>query len=87
MRYLNILRRFYSVYESKTPKICVVGAGPAGFYAAQHLIKHMKCGQVDMYEKLPVPFGLVRYLFDRILNYYGALCTISDLALPPITLK
>ncbi|GJQ87019.1 hypothetical protein Trydic_g12600 [Trypoxylus dichotomus] len=42
-------------------KICVVGSGPAGFYAAQHLVKHMPSAKVDIYEKLPVPFGLVRY--------------------------
>uniref|UniRef100_A0A8C8VMA5 NADPH:adrenodoxin oxidoreductase, mitochondrial n=1 Tax=Pelusios castaneus TaxID=367368 RepID=A0A8C8VMA5_9SAUR len=43
------------------PQICVVGSGPAGFYTAQHLLKHHKLAQVDIYEKLPVPFGLVRF--------------------------
>lgn len=41
-------------------KICVVGAGPAGFYAAQYLVKHLADAEVDIVEKLPVPFGLVR---------------------------
>lgn len=41
-------------------KVCVVGAGPAGFYAAQHLIKCFNPLQIDVYERLPVPFGLVR---------------------------
>uniref|UniRef100_A0A1A9ZUR3 NADPH:adrenodoxin oxidoreductase, mitochondrial n=1 Tax=Glossina pallidipes TaxID=7398 RepID=A0A1A9ZUR3_GLOPL len=44
-----------------TAKICIVGAGPAGFYAAQYLLKHLKDCQVDLIEKLPVPFGLVRF--------------------------
>ncbi|XP_069510955.1 NADPH:adrenodoxin oxidoreductase, mitochondrial [Ambystoma mexicanum] len=44
-----------------SPKVCIVGSGPAGFYTAQHLLKHHKRVQVDIYEKLPVPFGLVRY--------------------------
>ncbi|XP_042309383.1 NADPH:adrenodoxin oxidoreductase, mitochondrial isoform X2 [Sceloporus undulatus] len=43
------------------PRICIVGSGPAGFYTAQHLLKHHKQARVDIYEKLPVPFGLVRF--------------------------
>ncbi|XP_010629047.1 NADPH:adrenodoxin oxidoreductase, mitochondrial isoform X2 [Fukomys damarensis] len=44
-----------------TPQICVVGSGPAGFYTAQHLLKHHTRAQVDIYEKQLVPFGLVRF--------------------------
>ncbi|XP_066442426.1 NADPH:adrenodoxin oxidoreductase, mitochondrial isoform X2 [Eleutherodactylus coqui] len=47
--------------KSPTPQICVVGSGPAGFYTAQHLLKHHSEAIVDIYEKLPVPFGLVRF--------------------------
>ncbi|NXN95041.1 ADRO protein, partial [Rhinopomastus cyanomelas] len=43
------------------PRVCVVGSGPAGFYTAQHLLKHHSGARVDIYEKLPVPFGLVRF--------------------------
>ncbi|NWS56158.1 ADRO protein, partial [Chunga burmeisteri] len=43
------------------PRLCVVGSGPAGFYTAQHILKHHGGAQVDIYEKLPVPFGLVRF--------------------------
>ncbi|XP_063608887.1 NADPH:adrenodoxin oxidoreductase, mitochondrial-like [Penaeus indicus] len=43
------------------PKVCIVGSGPAGFYAAQQIIKSHETAEVDIYEKLPVPFGLVRY--------------------------
>uniref|UniRef100_A0A7N4PGD7 NADPH:adrenodoxin oxidoreductase, mitochondrial n=1 Tax=Sarcophilus harrisii TaxID=9305 RepID=A0A7N4PGD7_SARHA len=43
------------------PHICVVGSGPAGFYTAQHLLKHHPRAQVDIYEKQLVPFGLVRF--------------------------
>ncbi|CAH0558922.1 unnamed protein product [Brassicogethes aeneus] len=60
MHIFKFFKRLYS--SSKTnPKICIVGGGPAGFYAAQHLIKKLKNVQVDIYEKLPVPFGLVRF--------------------------
>ena len=43
------------------PRIAVVGAGPAGFYASQNILKNLPDSQVDIYEALPVPFGLVRY--------------------------
>ncbi|XP_029312999.1 NADPH:adrenodoxin oxidoreductase, mitochondrial isoform X2 [Cottoperca gobio] len=42
-------------------KVCIVGSGPAGFYTAQHLIKARPDVEVDIYERLPVPFGLVRF--------------------------
>ncbi|KAJ4432143.1 hypothetical protein ANN_20759, partial [Periplaneta americana] len=52
-------RRISSIASS--PKICIVGSGPASFYAAQHLIKTLPQSEVDIYEQLPVPFGLVRF--------------------------
>ncbi|XP_024861695.1 NADPH:adrenodoxin oxidoreductase, mitochondrial isoform X2 [Kryptolebias marmoratus] len=47
--------------SSSSPKVCIVGSGPAGFYTAQHLIKARQDVAVDIYERLPVPFGLVRF--------------------------
>lgn len=49
-------------YDSTRPttKMCIVGSGPAGFYAAQYLLKHLPEIRIDMIERLPVPFGLVR---------------------------
>lgn len=42
-------------------RIAVVGAGPAGFYAAGHLLKDSEGRiEVDMLERLPTPWGLVR---------------------------
>ena len=41
--------------------MAVVGSGPAGFYVASRLISKVDDARVDMYEQLPVPFGLVRY--------------------------
>jgi ferredoxin--NADP+ reductase len=43
----------------------VIGSGPAGFYAAGHLLKdgaggHSVDFEVDMLERLPTPWGLVR---------------------------
>jgi adrenodoxin-NADP+ reductase len=42
-------------------RLCVVGSGPAGFYTAYRVLKHVPNVQVDMLEALPVPYGLVRY--------------------------
>src|SRR5271170_6563141 len=39
----------------------IIGSGPAGFYTAQRILKHLPKAKVDMYESLPVPYGLVRY--------------------------
>ncbi|WP_396932111.1 FAD-dependent oxidoreductase [Mycolicibacterium sp.] len=40
-------------------RVAVVGAGPAACYAAQHLLD-IDGVEVDVYERLPTPFGLVR---------------------------
>ena len=40
-------------------RAAIVGSGPAGFYAADFLLKAGLA--VDLYERLPAPFGLVRY--------------------------
>ncbi len=47
---------------SDTPiRIAVIGSGPAGFYAAGHLLKDGgERIEVDMIERLPTPWGLVR---------------------------
>jgi ferredoxin/flavodoxin---NADP+ reductase len=42
-------------------RIAVIGSGPAGFYAAGHLLKDSAGRfEVDMLERLPTPWGLVR---------------------------
>jgi ferredoxin/flavodoxin---NADP+ reductase len=43
-------------------RIAVIGSGPAGFYAAGHLLSdhHGREIEVDMIERLPTPWGLVR---------------------------
>ncbi len=42
-------------------EIAIVGAGPSGFYAADALLRSDLPVAVDVYERLPAPFGLVRY--------------------------
>ncbi len=41
-------------------RIAVVGSGPAGFYAAGALLDAEPSVEVDMIERLPTPWGLVR---------------------------
>ncbi|MCW2784176.1 MAG: 4Fe-4S ferredoxin [Marmoricola sp.] len=40
-------------------RVAVVGAGPAGMYAADELLKHAGVS-VDVYDRLPTPYGLAR---------------------------
>lgn len=42
-------------------RLAIVGSGPAGFYAAARVMSRCQVAKIDMYEALPVPFGLVRY--------------------------
>src|SRR5437016_8710765 len=42
-------------------RVAVVGSGPAGFYAADALLKsEAPCVEVDVLDRLPTPWGLVR---------------------------
>ena len=43
-------------------RVAIVGSGPAGFYAAEHLLKQRGAAavEVDMFDRLPTPYGLVR---------------------------
>lgn len=43
-----------------TLRVAVVGSGPAGFYAAGHLLDSGQDVEVDLIERLPTPWGLVR---------------------------
>lgn len=41
--------------------VAIVGAGPSGCFLAQALLKARPDLCVDLYDRLPVPYGLVRY--------------------------
>jgi ferredoxin--NADP+ reductase len=42
-------------------RVAIVGSGPAGFYAAEHLLRLEELAvEVDVFDRLPTPFGLVR---------------------------
>lgn len=40
--------------------VAIVGSGPAGFYAADALLRAEVDCQIDLIERLPTPFGLIR---------------------------
>jgi len=47
--------------ESNPLRVAIIGAGPTGFYTAEHLFKQKGLVvDIDMFERLPTPFGLVR---------------------------
>lgn len=41
-------------------RVAIIGSGPSGFYAAEYLQKHVETVFIDMFDRLPTPFGLVR---------------------------
>jgi ferredoxin--NADP+ reductase len=48
--------------QARPLSVAVVGSGPAGFYASDLLLKSKDVvATVDMFERLPAPFGLVRF--------------------------
>jgi ferredoxin--NADP+ reductase len=51
----------YTLGSSERPlRVAIVGSGPSGFYAAAPLFKADIHCSVDMFDRLPTPFGLVR---------------------------
>ncbi|KZV46272.1 NADPH:adrenodoxin oxidoreductase, mitochondrial-like [Dorcoceras hygrometricum] len=57
---LKSLSRSFTTLSPAPLRICVVGSGPAGFYTAEKLLKAHEGVEVDIIDRLPTPFGLVR---------------------------
>ena len=48
--------------SSRPAKIAIIGAGPSGFYAAGSLLQQKEVHvSIDLFDRLPTPYGLVRY--------------------------
>ena len=43
----------------KGPSVVIVGSGPGGFYAAESISKKLD-SDIDIVDRLPTPFGLIR---------------------------
>lgn len=46
--------------DSRPRSVCVVGSGPSGLYAADHIARKRPDCRIDVLDRLPTPFGLVR---------------------------
>ena len=46
---------------SKTLRVAIIGAGPAGIYAGNILATQHPEVEIDLYDQLPAPYGLIRY--------------------------
>ena len=50
-------------------RVAVIGSGPAGFYAVGELLKQQEMPvKVDLFDRLPTPYGLVRGGLLRIIR-------------------
>jgi len=43
----------------KGPSVVIIGSGPGGFYAAESISKKLN-SDIDIIDRLPTPFGLIR---------------------------
>ncbi|WP_168734702.1 FAD-dependent oxidoreductase [Deinococcus sp. KSM4-11] len=49
-------------YSPERPlRVAVIGSGPSGIFATEALLKSDLSVEVDVYDRLPTPYGLVRY--------------------------
>ena len=44
-----------------TVSVAIVGAGPSGFYTADALLKTGRRHEIDVIDRIPAPYGLIRY--------------------------
>jgi ferredoxin/flavodoxin---NADP+ reductase len=54
-----------TVFTERPLCVAIIGAGPAGFFAAAAMLKSVRAlglkVRVDIFDRLPAPYGLVRY--------------------------
>src|SRR3954451_2513981 len=53
-------RAHRGVMGRRGPRVAIVGAGPAGAFAAASLLRARGDAEIDIYERLPTPWGLLR---------------------------
>jgi NADPH-dependent glutamate synthase beta subunit-like oxidoreductase len=59
----DVTNHQYLVGSAQRPlRIAIVGSGPSGFYAAEALLQQENfVVDVDLFDRLPTPYGLVRF--------------------------
>lgn len=48
------------IKSNKEYRFAVVGTGPAGFYMAKNILRNVEKVRVDLFDRNPHPFGLIR---------------------------
>lgn len=48
------------IKSDKEFRFAIVGSGPAGFYMAKNILKNVERCRVDLIDRNPHPFGLIR---------------------------
>ncbi|MDK6274677.1 cytochrome P450 [Pseudoglutamicibacter cumminsii] len=43
------------------PRVAIIGSGPSGSFAAKEILRKVDGSKIDVFDKLPVPYGLLRY--------------------------
>ena len=56
-------------------RVAIVGAGPSGIFAAQALLLAHPGIAVDLYDRLPTPYGLLRY---GVAPYHTSIKGVCD---------
>ncbi|EER13391.1 adrenodoxin reductase, putative, partial [Perkinsus marinus ATCC 50983] len=57
----GFLRLSVPVLSKIAPRLAVIGSGPGAFYTAKYIMRQLDSARIDMFERLPEPFGLVNY--------------------------
>ena len=62
MKHIAFIDDKRNLMVPETPlRVAIIGSGPSAFYAADYLQKQEQLPvEIDMFERLPTPFGLVR---------------------------
>ncbi|MHA7274087.1 cytochrome P450 [Arthrobacter sp. TMT4-20] len=50
-----------TIGAAPAPRVAIVGAGPAGCFSAQAIRRTFPDAEIDVFDRQPVPYGLVRY--------------------------
>ena len=58
--YRERIQRQNFTQSNKDYRFAIVGTGPAGFYMAKNIIKSIEKCRVDLIDRNPHPFGLIR---------------------------